>query len=42
VLLQIGFDCGLEFIDASEDAAANGVAGDRAKEAFGPIYTDVN
>ena len=34
VLLQVGFDCGLEFGDAAEHAAADGVAGDQAEEAF--------
>src|SRR6516165_6885020 len=37
VLLQVGFDCGLEFSNAAEDAAADGVAGDQAEEAFDQI-----
>ena len=37
VLLEIGFDCRLEFSDAAEDAAADGVAGDQAEEAFDQI-----
>ena len=37
VLLEIGFNCGLEFGDAAEDAAASGVAGDQAEEALDQI-----
>jgi hypothetical protein len=37
VELQVGFDCGLEFGDAAEDAAADGVAGDQTEESFDQI-----
>jgi hypothetical protein len=37
VLLQVGFDCGVEFGNAAEDATADGVAGDKAEEAFDQI-----
>ena len=37
MLLQVGFDCGLEFGDAAEDAAADGVVGDQAEEPFDQI-----
>ena len=37
MLLEIGLDCRLEFSDAAEDAAADGVAGDQAEEAFDQI-----
>ena len=32
VLVQIGFDGGDQFVQAAEDAAANGVIGDQAEE----------
>ena len=34
---QVGIDCGLEFGDAVEDAASNGVIGDQAEEPFDQI-----
>ena len=34
VVLQVGFDCGLEFGDTMENATADGVAGDQAEEAL--------
>jgi hypothetical protein len=32
VLLEVGFDGGVEFGDAVEDATSNGVVGDQAEE----------
>ena len=37
MLLEVGFDCGLEFGDAAEHAAADGVFGDQAEEPFDEI-----
>ena len=37
MLLQVGFDRGLEFSDAAEDTAADGVVGDQAEEAFAQV-----
>ena len=37
VLVQVGFDGGLEFGDAAKHAAADGVLGDQAEEAFDQV-----
>ena len=37
MLLKVGFDGGVEFGDAVEDAASNGVVGDQAEEPFDEI-----